>query len=158
MYGDHTAAWTNQLVNEGGFTQQQANVLASLIGQCQASLSHRGAISLYGPLTMANDVKNKDGEVVVNQDGATLLGGQAPSYYLNYENFTGSPGVGLALAKVKTLASDLDAGDTVVIDGDTYSGIMIRPSYKLAAGTTITGVPDGTQYIVLGWNDCEQPQ
>lgn len=54
------------------------------------------------------------------------------------------------------LSADLSSNGTVSIGGRTFNGKFIRSGYKLASGTVIGGIWNGSDYSVIAWNVCEE--
>lgn len=55
----------------------------------------------------------------------------------------------------RTLAADLNSGNTVVNSGVTLNAKFIRSGYKFASGTAVGAIWNGTDYSIIVGNACE---
>lgn len=142
--------------------------LAGVIGDCDAELEHNGPVELNGPLTLGDKVYstkgNNDGSAIdENGDGSSLLIDALKK--ISYLNLSDSVITDLIrrimprIVSLYTLAADLNADATVVVGEITYSGAMIRDTYKLVSGTTVLAINGGNNtYYIIAADACEVPQ
>lgn len=157
MFGDQVASMVGQLT-AAGMTQQQANILAQAIGQCQATLTHRGSVSLLGPVTIGGPIRGRKRKPLMNEtDGALIFGGEEPSYYLDGSNIVGTPGF-----RRGTLDSALTRDGTAnvsLVGGGTLEGVLgyfIKSGWQAPSGARVGVLQDvdTEEYIAIVLDDC----
>lgn len=157
MFGAQAAAMTQQLT-QAGFTQKMSNALASVIGQCRASLRHDGAVNFQGPVTIGGPIRGKHRLPLMNEtQGALVLGGHGPEYYLNGGNIIGTPGfrrgtLDSALTRDGTASVTLAGGGTL----EGVLGYFIKSGWQAPLGARVGVVQDSDteEHIAIVLDDC----
>lgn len=156
MFGEQASSMVQQLV-ASGMAQQQANILAQAIGQCQATLIHRGSVTLHGPVTIGGPIRGRKRLPLMNEtSGALIFGGEEPAYYLDGSHISGTPDF-----KRGTLDADLTrdgtAAVTLVGGGSiTVLGYFVKTGYKIPSGQRIGALKDAVSgdYVAIVTDDC----
>lgn len=157
MFGEQSSAMTQQLMG-AGMSQSQSNALASVIGQCMATLKHRGSVSLYGPLNMlGNDgMRGIDQVPLVDPRlGAVLFGGST------FDSIFTAGAAGTPGAKKGTLAGDLTRDGTATLNlvgGGTLTvgGYFVKSGWKISSGKRVGAISfdGGETWDAIVTDDC----
>lgn len=163
MFGDQAASMLQQLTS-AGMAQEQANALANVIGQCMASLTHRGSATFLGPLNLGGErgpgIRGFDRRQLVDPvDGAMLFDGEESAYYLDGGNISGTPDF-----KRGTLDADLTRDGTAAVSlvgggSITVLGYFVKTGWKVPSGQRIGALKDAVAdvYVAIVNDDCLVP-
>jgi hypothetical protein len=170
MFGDQASAM-NQQLTESGWTGEQADALVRVIGNCVASLVHRGALTNFGPTNLYGPTDIR-GPLDVGPQRSNPRDGAEANFWIPV-NFNGSTvdfrrttTLGLPTSstfRVGTLDSALTRDGTATVSildsSENVTGVkgyFVKSGYQAKSGSRVGIIQcvDDDEYYAIVNDDC----